>query len=231
MKNIINKPVTDKQKEFARLIVEHSFGENSMSHSACAKKAGYAPESAGQRAYELTNPEICPNVCRYIEELKNEFRKKNKIDPDRHMGRLNHLGLQAEKNKMYIAYHAHKQASDHTWDIAMSQSPYNAINLDCGHYIAAGGKNTQQSLLNFIIKNNKKIMSMHIKDRSPNKKGKTDHPWGEGETPISEILKLLKEKQYKIPASIELEYTIPKNSNAVEEVKKCLNYAKNALST
>ena len=101
MKNIINKPVTDKQKSFARLIVEHSFGENAMSHTDIAKKAGYAPESAGQRAYELTNPEICPNVCRYIEELKNEFRKKNKIDPDRHMGRLNHLGLQAEKNKMY----------------------------------------------------------------------------------------------------------------------------------
>ena len=101
MKNLINKPVTDKQKSFARLIVELSFGENAMSHTDCAKKAGYAPESAGQRAYELTNPEICPNVCKYIEELKNEFRKKNKIDPDRHMGRLNHLGLQAEKNKMY----------------------------------------------------------------------------------------------------------------------------------
>ena len=101
MKNIIKKPVTDKQKEFARLIVAHSFGENSMSHTDIAKKAGYAPEAAGQRAYELTNPEICPNVCRYIEELKQEFRKKNKIDPDRHMGRLNHLGLQAEKNKMY----------------------------------------------------------------------------------------------------------------------------------
>ena len=100
-KNIINKPVTDKQKNFAELIVKNSFGENSMSHSACAKLAGYAPESAAQRAYELMNPEICPNVCRYIEELKNEFRKKNKIDPDRHMGRLNHLGLQAEKNKMY----------------------------------------------------------------------------------------------------------------------------------
>ena len=101
MKNIINKQVTDKQKNFARYIVENSFGENAMSHTDCAKKAGYAPESAGQRAYELTNPEICPNVCKYIEELKNEFRKKNKIDPDRHMGRLNHLGLQAEKNKMY----------------------------------------------------------------------------------------------------------------------------------
>ena len=101
MKNIINKPVTDKQKEFARLIVEHSFGENSMSHTDCAKKAGYAPESSGQRAYELTNPEICPNVCRYIEELKNEFRKKNNISPDKHMGRLQYLGLKAEENKMY----------------------------------------------------------------------------------------------------------------------------------
>ena len=101
MKNLISKPLTEMQKSFARLIVELSFGENAMSHTDCAKKAGYAPESAGQRAYELTNPEICPNVCRYIEELKNEFRKKNKIDTDRHMGRLNHLGLQAEKNKMY----------------------------------------------------------------------------------------------------------------------------------
>jgi len=101
MKNLISKPLTEMQKEFSRFIVKNSFGENAMSHTDCAKKAGYAPESAAQRAYELTNPEICPNVCRYIEELKNEFRKKNKIDPDRHMGRLNHLGLQAEKNKMY----------------------------------------------------------------------------------------------------------------------------------
>ena len=100
-KNIINKPLTEMQKTFAKLIVEHSFGENAMSHTDIAKKSGYAPESSGQRAYELTNPEIYPNVCKYIEELKNEFRKKNKIDPDRHMGRLNHLGLKAEENKMY----------------------------------------------------------------------------------------------------------------------------------
>ena len=101
MKNIINKPLTEMQKTFAKLIVEHSFGENAMSHTDIAKKSGYAPESSGQRAWELTNPEIYPNVCKYIEELKNEFRKKNKIDPDRHMGRLNHLGLKAEENKMY----------------------------------------------------------------------------------------------------------------------------------
>ena len=101
MKNIINKPLTEMQKTFARLIVENSFGENAMSHIDCSKKAGYSPESAGQRAWELTNPEIYPNVCKYIEALKEDFRKKHKIDPDRHMGRLNHLGLEAEKNKMF----------------------------------------------------------------------------------------------------------------------------------
>ncbi len=72
MKNIINKQVTDKQKNFARYIVENSFGENAMSHSACAKKAGYAPESAGQRAYELTNPEFSPKLCSTI-SLANSF--------------------------------------------------------------------------------------------------------------------------------------------------------------
>ena len=89
------------QKTFARLHVENSFGEHSMSNTDCAKKAGYSPESSSQRAYELTNPEIYPNVCKYIEELKNEFRKKNNISPDKHMGRLQYLGLKAEENKMY----------------------------------------------------------------------------------------------------------------------------------
>ena len=72
MKNIINRPLTEMQKTFARLHVENSFGEHSMSNTDCAKKAGYSPESSSQRAYELTNPEIYPNVCKYIEELKNE---------------------------------------------------------------------------------------------------------------------------------------------------------------
>ena len=101
MKNLINKPLTEMQKSFAKLHVENSFGEHALSNTDCAKKAGYAPESSYQRAYELTNPEIYPNVCKYIEELKEEFRKKNNISPDKHMGRLQYLGLKAEANKMY----------------------------------------------------------------------------------------------------------------------------------
>ena len=140
------------------------------------------------------------------------------------------LGKLAEKYKMHIAYHAHKQAADTAWDTLLSQSNYNAINLDCGHYIAAGGNNTSESLLRFIEKNSKRIMSMHLKDRSSNKTGKTNHPWGEGETPIKEILTLLKEKQYDIPVSIEFEYRTSIASNAINEVKKCLEYSKKILS-
>lgn len=54
-------------------------------------------------------------------------------------------------------------------------------------------------------------------------------PWGSGDTPVKEILTLLKEKKYPFPATIELEYDIPAGSDAVKETKKCLLYAKKAL--
>lgn len=139
------------------------------------------------------------------------------------------LGLLAAKHKMYIGYHAHTQATDTAWDTALSQSPYNSMNLDCGHYIAAGGNNTKESLLALIQARHNRITSMHIKDRKTKENGGDNLPWGQGDTPIKEILNLLKEKKYKIPASIELEYKIPEGSDAVKEVKKCLEFAKHAL--
>ena len=139
------------------------------------------------------------------------------------------LGLLAAKHKVYIGYHAHTQATDTAWDEALNQSPYNSMNLDCGHYIAAGGNNTKESLLALIQARHDRITSLHIKDRKTKEHGAANLPWGEGDTPIKEILNLLKEKKYKIPASIELEYKIPEDSDAVKEVKKCLEYAKHAL--
>ena len=143
-----------------------------------------------------------------------------------HSKRLGEFGL---KHKVYVGYHAHLQATDTAWDLALSQSPYNAINLDCGHYIAAGGANTTASLLAFIEKNHDRITSMHIKDRKNKVNGTKNMPWGEGDTPLKEVLTLLKTKKYKIPASIELEYDIPAGSDAVKETKKCFEYAKAIL--
>jgi sugar phosphate isomerase/epimerase len=143
-----------------------------------------------------------------------------------HSKRLGEFGI---KHKVYVGYHAHLQATDTAWDLALSQSPYNAINLDCGHYIAAGGANTTASLLAFIEKNHDRISSMHIKDRKNKVNGSKNMPWGEGDTPLKEVLTLLKTKKYKIPASIELEYDIPAGSDAVKETKKCFEYAKAIL--
>ena len=76
-----SKPLTQMQRDFARLHVENSFGEGGLSNTECAVKAGYSPDSAYQRAYENLNPKICPHVVKYIGELKDDFRKKNNIDP------------------------------------------------------------------------------------------------------------------------------------------------------
>lgn len=143
-----------------------------------------------------------------------------------HSKRLGDLGA---KHKIYIGYHAHLQATDTAWDMALSQSPYNSLNLDCGHYIAAGGNNTKESLLALIEAKHDRITSMHIKDRKNKQNGGANVVWGQGDTPIKEILTLLKEKKYKIPATIELEYDIPAGSDAVKETARCVAFATNIL--
>ena len=49
------------------------------------------------------------------------------------------------------------------------------------------------------------------------------------DTPIKEILSLIKKNKYKFPATIELEYDVPESSDAVKEVAKCVEFAKNIL--
>ena len=98
MKNLISKPLTEMQKEFARLIAENV---GRLSNTEIAIRAGYKAESAYQRAYELLNPRICPHVVKYIGEMKEDFLKKNDIDPNKHLARLNHLALKAEEKEMF----------------------------------------------------------------------------------------------------------------------------------
>ena len=98
---LIDKPLTDLQKKFSRLYVDSFYGKEYLSNTEVAIKAGYSPDSAYQRAYELLNPRISPHVVLYIGKLKEDFRIKNNIDPDKHMARLNHLGRLAEEKGQY----------------------------------------------------------------------------------------------------------------------------------
>jgi len=134
------------------------------------------------------------------------------------------LGDIAAKHKLMVGYHAHTQATPTLWDAALAQSKYNGINLDIGHY-ASG---TSSSPVPFIEKYHNRITSMHIKDRKFN--NGPNAPWGTGDTPIKDVLALMKKTKYKFPATIELEYNIPEGSDAVKEVKICRAYLASALA-
>ena len=136
------------------------------------------------------------------------------------------LGKMGKKHKVYVAYHGHEQQTPTFWDTALKQSKYNAMNIDIGHYVAAG--NTDP--LGILQAKHQHIRSMHVKDRQTPANGKGNLPWGEGDTPIGEVLQLMRKKKYKFPATIELEYDIPEGSDAVAEVRKCLEYCREALA-
>jgi len=139
------------------------------------------------------------------------------------------LGDLGAKHKVYMGYHNHTQATDTLWDTALAQSPYNSINFDCGHYLAAGGKNTKEALMAFIENKHERISTMHLKDRTTPEHGAGNLVWGTGDTPIREILLMIRDRKYKFPVSVELEYQIPAGSDAVKEVAKCVAFAKNIL--
>jgi sugar phosphate isomerase/epimerase len=74
-----------------------------------------------------------------------------------------------------------------------------------------------------------RIYSMHVKDRKSKDNGGDNMPWGEGDTPIMDVLQLVKKNKYKFPATIEMEYKVPDDSDAVKEVAKCVDYCKEAI--
>jgi sugar phosphate isomerase/epimerase len=134
------------------------------------------------------------------------------------------LGAIAAKHKLAIAYHGHLQQTITSWDEAISQSKYNGMNCDVGHYVAAGF-----DPIPLLETRHDHIYSMHLKDRKSKAHGGENMPWGQGDTPIVQILQLIRKNKYKFPATIELEYDIPDGSDAVKEVAKCLDYCRKAL--
>ncbi len=134
------------------------------------------------------------------------------------------IGEYAAKRKIWAGYHAHTQAHLGAWDEAFSQSPHNGANIDIGHYVAG----TSQSPIPFIEKNHSRITSIHLKDRKIN--NGPNMPWGQGDTPIKQVLQLMKREHYSFPATIELEYNTPEGSTVMAELAKCLQYAKHALA-
>jgi sugar phosphate isomerase/epimerase len=148
---------------------------------------------------------------------------------------LQRVAAYAAKRKLRIAFHTHGQGGSTGFEKALAASPYTALNLDVGHYYGVNG----QSPVPVIQKYHERIASLHLKDRkgpasaaatSGPGGGGPNMPWGQGETPLKEILQLMKREKYKFPASIEYEYDTPSGSDVLTEVKKCVRFCKDALA-
>ena len=135
---------------------------------------------------------------------------------------LKRLGDWGLKKKIYAAYHTHAQGSMTAFDEAFAISRGNMANVDLGHFVAGGNKGG--TTLDFLNKFNGRISSVHLKDRTLPQNCGLNLPWGTGETPIKEILQLMRKNRWTFPAAAELEYNIPQDSDAVQEVRKCVEY-------
>ena len=131
------------------------------------------------------------------------------------------------KKKIYAAYHTHAQGSMTAFDQAFAVSKGNMANVDFGHWVAAG--NVGGTPMQFLEKYHDRISSFHLKDRTTPEHCALNLPWGTGETPIKEILQMVRRTSGRCPASIELEYDVPEGSDAVKEMKKCVEYCRAAL--
>ena len=139
------------------------------------------------------------------------------------------MGPFAAKHNLFNGMHNHTQVDqeDFTFEEPLSYSPNNMLNLDIGHYVAGLGT----SPVPVIRKFHDRITHLHLKDRKSPENGQDNMPWGEGDTPIGEVLRLLRDEAYPITAMIELEYPIPEGSSVMQEMEKCVDFCRAALDS
>ena len=134
-----------------------------------------------------------------------------------------------EKHGLYMAFHNHMQYAEEGFscDPVLAVSPNMMLNFDCGHYFGSTGKNP----VDFIKKYHDRIYSIHLKDKTGKntEPANTNQVWGQGETPLKEVLNLLKDQKWPIYCDIELEYEIKPWSNAVKELGVCVRHARELL--
>jgi sugar phosphate isomerase/epimerase len=132
----------------------------------------------------------------------------------------------ASRHKMMVGMHGHDNLADpnefakpESFEAAMSESEWIGLNLDIGHFTAAG-----YDPLPFLEKYHKRTVTVHIKDRKKNQG--PNMPWGQGDTPWKATLQLLKERRWKIPVNIEYAY---KGADTITEVKRCYDACRTVL--
>ncbi len=134
----------------------------------------------------------------------------------------------AEKYGIALGWHNHANVADPTevgsvesFERLFAMSKQFKANLDIGHFVA--GNNDPVA---FMRKYHDRISHLHLKDRR--RDNGPNQPWGRGETPVAEVLRLLKTEKYPIAAIIEYEYM--GQGSAIDEVNACIGFIREALA-
>jgi sugar phosphate isomerase/epimerase len=134
------------------------------------------------------------------------------------------LGQFADKHGLMIGYHGHEATGPEDWEKLFAYSKHNGANLDIGHFVSGN----HGSPVPFLKQHHDRITHIHVKDRKVNKGPNV--PFGQGDTPIVEVLKLIRDNHWNIQATIEFEYPVPAGSDRMTEIKKCVEFCRTALS-
>jgi len=137
---------------------------------------------------------------------------------------LKRLGRFADKHQFMVGYHGHATTTPEHWETAFSFAKYNGANVDLGHFVA--GNNV--SPVPFIQQHHDRITHVHLKDRKMHNGPNT--PFGEGDTPIGEVLRLIRDNKWNIQGTIEFEYKIPAGSDRMSEIARTIEYCRKALA-
>jgi Xylose isomerase-like TIM barrel len=137
---------------------------------------------------------------------------------------IKRLGQFADKHELRVGYHGHTAVTPAIWEQAFALAKYNGANVDLGHFVA--GNNF--SPVEFIKKYHDRITHIHLKDRKLH--NGPNVPFGEGDTPIAEVLRMIRDNHWNIQATIEFEYPVPENSDLMTEIARTIKYCRDALA-
>jgi sugar phosphate isomerase/epimerase len=125
----------------------------------------------------------------------------------------------AEKHDVIVALHNHTTGPDEFAKVmAMSKNFW--VNLDVGHFFAMG-----HDPVSYLREHHARITNIHVKDRK--KDQGREMPFGQGDTPLKEVLLLIRDRKYDLPVCIE--YVGP--DGPAVELKRCLDYCRSVLNS
>jgi sugar phosphate isomerase/epimerase len=131
------------------------------------------------------------------------------------------------RHGMFLGIHNHSNLSDpdalnteESFVKGLALSPDVKATLDTRHFTAANG-----DCLGFLERHHERMSSVHLGDRRRNN-GRSA-PFGEGDSPIIEVLRMIRDNSWPIVALLEFEHGTLRPQ--VEEVQLMFDYCKRAV--